>query len=321
MYRAPQIKNVFQDYLLKEKFSGAPASLYDPVNYILSLQAKRARPVLSLLAYQLFKDDLDKVLPAALAIEVFHNFTLVHDDIMDEAPTRRGQATVHKQYDVNHAILSGDVMLLYAYQYLMNTEFVNQAALFQHFNHAAIEICEGQQMDMDFESMPVVMIEDYIEMIRKKTAVLLGVALRIGAMVGGATADAAEKLYQFGTHFGISFQIQDDILDTYADPEKFGKQVGGDIIQGKKTYLFLKTRELLEGHDRANFEAAYYGDASDKVDQVLQYFKDVNVKEYAMQVRDAYHDLAFSYLSSIKIDEARMEPLLEYTQAFIQRES
>ncbi len=320
MYTASQIKNVFQDYLLKEKFSAAPASLYDPANYILSLPAKRARPLLSLLAYQLFRDELDEALPAALAIEVFHNFTLVHDDIMDEAPTRRGQTTVHKKYDLNHAILSGDVMLLYAYQYLMQTSYQDKTALFQHFNQAAIEICEGQQMDMDFEKMLDVQIEDYIEMIRKKTAVLLGVSLRIGAMLGGATPEVAEKLYQFGTHFGISFQIQDDILDTYADPDKFGKQVGGDIIQGKKTYLFLKTRELLVGEERADFESAYYGDTSDKVDRVKQYFRDVNAKEYAVQVRDAYHDLAFSYLNSLNLDDLRLEPLLDYTKGFIKRE-
>ena len=320
MITASQIKNVFEDYLIKEKFSQSPSTLYDPANYILSLKAKRARPVLLLLAYQTFHDDVNKALSAAHAVEVFHNFTLVHDDIMDEAPTRRGDQTVHEKYDTNHAILSGDVMLLHAYQYLMNAEYDDKSSLFNYFNHAAIEICEGQQMDMDFETMPEVEIEDYIEMIRKKTAVLLGVSLQIGALLGGASHDEAEKLYQFGTQFGISFQIQDDILDTYADPDKFGKQVGGDIIQGKKTYLFLKTRQLLEGDNRTNFESAYYGNSTDKVDQVKQYFRDVNAKEYAVQVRDAYHDLAFSYLSSLGVEASRMAPLMEYTKGFIQRE-
>ncbi len=320
MKSAVEIKKEFEDYIKNHQFNGTPQSLYDPINYILSLKAKRARPNLLLLSHQLFDSDMTASFSKALAIEMFHNFTLLHDDIMDEADLRRGQPTVHKKYNENTAILSGDVMMIIALQLLDVHESDNSFLVREIFTQAAVNICEGQQMDMNFETSEKVTISDYLEMIRKKTAVLLGASLQIGALTAGADSDEAKGLFQFGEHFGISFQIQDDLLDTFGDGEKVGKEIGGDIRQGKKTYLYLKALELLDGQAQLDFKNLYQSDADDKVDKVKAIFKSNGVDEYARQLRDAYHDLALGHLHQINADENALDKLKEYLEQFIKRE-
>ncbi|GAB5419299.1 MAG: polyprenyl synthetase family protein [Crocinitomicaceae bacterium] len=235
----------------KSQFPESPAELYEPLRYFLKLGGKRIRPVLTLLASEMFGSTAEEALPQALSIEVFHNFTLIHDDIMDEAPTRRKMPTVHEKWNPNIAILSGDVLLIKAYQLLAQVSPEKLPEVMEVFNTTAVEVCEGQQMDMNFEDRMDVTISEYIEMIRLKTSVLLGGALEIGAIVAGASKEDRKRIYDFGQHLGIAFQIQDDILDLYADPEKFGKMVGGDVVANKKTLLYLiavtnATREQLE---------------------------------------------------------------------------
>ena len=228
---------------LEELSYGEEPELYEPIRYIMSLGGKRMRPLLVLLAYGLFKENVERVLDQAIAVEVFHNFTLMHDDIMDEAPLRRGQATVHEKWNESVAILSGDVMLVKAYDLLLDAPS-NLRQIIKDFNECAAGVCEGQQFDMNFEQLPTVAEATYINMIRLKTAVLLGYSLKLGAMLAEAPEEEAQKLYDFGVQVGIGFQLKDDLLDVYADQAKFGKQVGGDIIANKKTFLYSKHLEL-----------------------------------------------------------------------------
>ena len=228
------LQSLFENYLIDEKITGYPNELYEPIGYMLSIGGKRLRPLLVLMAYEMFRNDAVNALPQAMAIEIFHNFTLVHDDIMDNAPLRRNEQTVFKKYNQNIAILSGDVMLVYAYNYLIKNQEKNIVDLIAIFNKTAIEVCEGQQLDLNFENNNEVTIEEYINMIELKTAVLLGAALKIGAINANSNDEDKEHLYQFGKLIGTSFQLLDDILDAFGDAEKFGKKVGGDIIQNKK---------------------------------------------------------------------------------------
>ena len=322
MQTAVEIKNVFEEYLKRSNFNGDPQTLYDPINYILSLKAKRARPVMLLLGCQLFDSQIESALPAGLAIEVFHNFTLLHDDIIDDAPIRRGHDAVHIKFGTNKAILAGDAMMVLANKLLNTVQTDEGSYISKQFNKAALAICEGQQLDTDFETSDDVTIEDYIEMIRKKTAVLLGVSLEIGALIGGASREDAKRLYQFGEQFGISFQIQDDLLDAFGDQEKVGKQTGGDILQGKKTYLYLKALDLLEGQEKLDFIDAYSSkDELGKVEKIKAKFKSIGADEYSRQLRDAYHDLAFSHLNQSHHNQEAIDNLVEYSNLFIARES
>lgn len=235
---------LLESSLASQNFDSEPKELYQPMAYILSLGGKRLRPALSLAACELFGSAPEKALMPALGIEVFHNFSLVHDDIMDEAELRRGSATVHKKWNRDIAILSGDAMLVKAYQYIAQVEPPILPAVLACFSQTALEICEGQQRDMNFESMAAVSESEYLEMIRQKTAVLLGAALKIGALCGGASEASADSLYHFGINAGLAFQIQDDLLDAFGDPQKVGKKAGGDILQDKKTLLMIYAREL-----------------------------------------------------------------------------
>ncbi|MFD2146371.1 polyprenyl synthetase family protein [Mucilaginibacter antarcticus] len=228
------------------KYPDYPAELYDPIFYILSMGGKRMRPALLLMACDLFGGNVEKAMPPALAIEVFHNFTLMHDDIMDKAPLRRGRTTVHEKWNQNAAILSGDVMLIEGYKLMMQVEDRFLRVILDIFNNTAVGVCEGQQLDMDFEVRDDVKIDEYIYMIRLKTAVVLGGALKIGSILGGADMKDADLVAEFGENLGLAFQLQDDMLDVYGSPEKFGKQVGGDIIANKKTYLLIKALELAD---------------------------------------------------------------------------
>jgi geranylgeranyl diphosphate synthase type II len=237
----------------RQQLGTAPGELYDPIRYLMQLGGKRIRPVLCLMSYSLFKSDWEKVVPSALSIEIFHNFTLMHDDIMDKAPLRRGKATVHEKWNDNIAILSGDVMLVNAYQYLNQCAHLSLPA-YQHlltrFNRTAAEVCEGQQMDMNFELRDQVSVDEYIEMIRLKTSVLIGFSMELGAILAQKSNQVSDQMYKIGELIGLGFQLKDDLLDVYGDPEKFGKQPGGDILANKKTYLLIRALELAEGETK-----------------------------------------------------------------------
>ena len=318
------LQEEFQLYIQDNIFKQEPLELYAPVNYILSLGGKRIRPLLLLISYQLFEEDFEKALPAAMSIEIFHNFSLVHDDIMDAADLRRGQVAVHKKYGLNDAILSGDVMLIYAYQFLAKTE--NQYLLprmIQLFNENAIKVCEGQQMDVNFETREDVSIMEYLTMIEYKTAVLLGLAMQLGAVIAGRGEDDQKHLYDFARYLGIAFQLQDDILDTYGDPVKFGKKVGGDIIQNKKTFLYLKTRERADEKDLSLLLELYAENElmdSEKVEQVKELYNKYNVREMAIVLMNDYKDKAFSCLDLVKANRTKKDALKKYAQQIIDRE-
>ncbi len=301
-----------------------PQELYEPITYLLSLEGKRIRPLLSLLAYGLYKNDPEKIISQSVAIEVFHNFTLMHDDIMDDAPLRRGQATVHEKWNPNIAILSGDVMLVKAYDLLLGTEPHLLREIIQLFNKTATEVCEGQQFDMNFESLEHVAEADYINMIRLKTAVLLGLSLQMGAILAGATKSDAQKLYDFGMNIGIGFQLKDDLLDVFADQAKFGKQVGGDIISNKKTFLLIKALELAEGETA---ESLNYWlkkedfDKEEKVKAVKEIYNLLGIKSLTEEKMQAYFKAGFEQYEQIHFkNESYFLELKQITQDLIHRE-
>ncbi|MFT4759932.1 MAG: geranylgeranyl diphosphate synthase type II [Paraglaciecola sp.] len=324
MQTLSQFQERFQTYLTQNQFNSEPTELYAPVNYILSIGGKRLRPVLVLMSHALFEDNYEKSLPAAFAVEVFHNFTLLHDDIMDEAPLRRGKPTVHVKYDVNTGILSGDVMMIAAYDFL--SKIVDETkipTIYKTFNKVAIEVCEGQQYDMNFETRDNVTILEYLRMIELKTSVLLAGAMQMGAIIGNASAKDAEHIYQFGRNVGLAFQIQDDILDTYGDPEKFGKKVGGDIVQNKKTYLVLKALETADEPTKdmlltlmttpTTVEAA-------KIEAVKTIFNQLSVRDLAEAVKEDYLQKAFEHLDEIAVPKERKKVLIDLANDLMMRE-
>ena len=276
-----------------------PKNLYDPIKYILNIGGKRVRPMLAMLAYQLYKKDVDKVVLPILALEVFHNFTLVHDDIMDEAPLRRGNETVHTKWDSNIAILSGDVMVVKAYDLLSNTPADVLPTILKKFNKCAQEVCEGQQKDMDFENLPSVTVEEYLDMIRQKTAVLLGFSLEMGAILAGAPSEESDKLYEIGVNLGLAFQLQDDLLDLYGG-DSFGKQIGGDIINKKKSILITKALEL--SSSKRDLLTIYNSskDQANKIEQVTNYFKTLGVKKEVELMVELYEDNGNDKINSLK---------------------
>ena len=300
-----------------------PKNLYAPIAYIMNLGGKKLRPALVLLAADLFKGDIEEALPAALAIETFHNFTLIHDDIMDNAPLRRGQQTVHEKWGTNNAILSGDVMMVESNKQLTKVKVEVLKDVLDTFNATAQGVCEGQQLDMEFELREDVGIEEYIDMIRLKTAVLVGGAMKIGAIVAGASEEDACLIYDFGENLGIAFQLQDDILDVYGDPEKFGKQIGGDIIANKKTYLLLKLQELAEQEDRAALATHALNTTTlpAKIDSIKALYDEYQVKELATQQMRNYLDQAFTALAKIKVADEQKKELIGLANALMHRES
>ena len=296
------------------EYGQSPAELYEPIKYLLKIGGKRLRPALTLLAYELFEENYQPAIQAALAIEVFHNFTLMHDDIMDEAPLRRGQATVHEKWNRDVAILSGDVMLVAAYDLLIDAApAAALPAILKRFSRTAAEVCEGQQLDMNFANQVVVREEEYIEMIKLKTSVLLGFALELGARMAGKPEETIQQLYDIGVNLGIGFQLKDDILDVYGDPEKFGKQVGGDIIENKKTWLMLKALEL-SGSDTELItwinKTAY--EPMEKVAAVMTIFDRYGIKEKAEIAMTSYFDKAFASIESLDIKEERKNVLRDF---------
>ena len=283
-----------------------PESLYSPVNYILQLGGKRLRPVLTLMTAEIFNADYKKALDAALSIEVFHNFSLIHDDIMDDAPLRRGYQTVHEKWDVNTGILSGDAMLIMAYQLFENYEPVTFQALAKLFSKTALEVCEGQQYDVDFEMRDDVTMGEYLKMIEYKTAVLVGAAMKMGAIVANAPLEDQHSIYEFGKNLGIAFQLQDDYLDVFGDPKTFGKQVGGDIIENKKTYLYLKALEFSNEVDKFELTQLFSSnpeDLSAKITTTKQIFVSSGSAEATKKAIQEYTHKAFNVLSTINISE------------------
>lgn len=309
MYTVVELQTLFKNYLAENQFNKQPQGLYEPINYILNLGGKRLRPVLLLMGCNLFNKEVTQALPASYAIEIFHNFSLLHDDIMDEAPLRRGHPTVHIKYDQNTGILSGDVMLVYSYEYLLQIkDKVNIPTIIQIFNKVAIEVCEGQQHDMDFESRNDVTIPEYLKMIEQKTAALIAGGLKMGALIGGASETDADHLYEFGRNIGIAFQLQDDILDTYGDPEKFGKKVGGDIVQNKKTFLVLKTMEVGNEEQRSHLVKLMVTETKDelsKIEEVKSIFNSLQIRQLSETLMEEYLAKAFDHLNKVKVAPKR----------------
>lgn len=312
--------------LQQTDFGQYPSELYKPIRYILSLGGKRLRPTLALMAYALFKGESrikKDVLNPALAVEVFHNFTLMHDDIMDQAPLRRGKPSVHYKWNENIAILSGDVMMVRAYDLLLDVPEQKLRAVLQAFNKCAAEVCEGQQLDMIFETTQQVSEDDYIAMIRLKTAVLLGFSLQLGGMLADASQESCNKLYEFGEKVGIGFQLKDDLLDVYAEQSKFGKQVGGDIIANKKTFLLIKAIEIAEG---AQKEALQYWlsvqdfDKQEKVNAVKAIYDQLNIRTLAETKMNEYFAAGFTCLQQLPVSKSQMNTIKIFTEQLIGRE-
>jgi geranylgeranyl diphosphate synthase type II len=303
-------------------FPKTPSNLYDPLRYFMQLGGKRLRPVLTFLGAELFGLKKEDVLNAALSVEVFHNFTLIHDDIMDEAPLRRAKETVHTKWNQNIAILSGDVLFVKAYQLLAKQDPKHLAELLHVFSRTAQEVCEGQQMDMDFESRSDVSIDEYVEMIRLKTSVLLGCALELGAIVAEVSTEDRQHLYDFGQHLGIAFQIQDDILDLYADPDKFGKQVGGDVISNKKTLLNLKAKQLANPIQRELLnQLETEQDFILKVSKTRDLFSDIGAREACEIEMQKHYDFAMNSLKQINVADQNKLSLIALADFVMQRDN
>ncbi|GAA0880317.1 polyprenyl synthetase family protein [Algoriphagus jejuensis] len=313
-----------EDHITSHSFGESPLELYDPISYIMSLGGKRIRPLLSLLAYGLYGKNPEEILNQASAVEVFHNFTLMHDDIMDRAPLRRGKATVHEKWNANTAILSGDVMLIRAYDLLLGTASESLPEVMRLFNKTAAEVCEGQQYDMNFEKYETVHEDEYLNMIRLKTAVLLGLALQLGAILAGAEKEDGQRLYDFGVNIGVGFQLKDDLLDIFADQAKFGKQVGGDIISNKKTFLLIKALELAKGEDAEELNYWLSKKAFDKVEKVTavrNLYEKLGIKSLTVSKMESFFDAGFSQLEGIHFtNQEYYHALQSLTQDLIHRE-
>lgn len=320
MHRFSELAEQFSRYFDTEHFPGSPQSLYEPARYFLGLGGKRVRPVACLMGNELFDDLKPETWPVATAIELFHNFTLIHDDIMDKAPLRRNQETVHQKYGESTALLAGDVMLVTAYDYLNKVTGTVSNQIITLFNRTAKEVCEGQQLDMDFEKSPDVNFDAYLHMINLKTSVLLGASLQLGAMLGGAGERNQNLIYEFGRKLGLAFQVQDDYLDAFGDPQKFGKQTGGDILANKKTFLLIHALETATGEQRAELEALLQTQAANKVHGVLKMFAQCGVDAWAMQLKERYLQEALQHLDDIAVVSKRKEPLRELALFLIQRE-
>jgi geranylgeranyl diphosphate synthase type II len=320
------LRRQFLDRLAATFSNQEPRGLYAPIDYILDLGGKRVRPLVALLAARMFGDeDLSKSMPVALAVEVFHNFTLLHDDIMDDSPLRRGQMTVHEKWDINTGILSGDLMLIQAYQYLC--ECPSKAALPEMlctFNRVATGVCEGQQYDVDFEARQDVTIGEYLKMIELKTAVLLGGALELGALAAGAKKEDADHLYAFGRLTGLAFQLQDDLLDTFGDSKVTGKRTGNDIIRNKKTFLFLKALELLGQEEKDELNAWFAdspADPANKVIRVTDMMARAGIPQAVAELRDQYQADAYAHLDAAGGDPEVKAVLRALAESLLQRES
>jgi geranylgeranyl diphosphate synthase type II len=298
-----------------------PVNLYEPFRYMLGLGGKRIRPALTLMGHTLFNNDHKKAMPAALCVELFHNFSLIHDDIMDKAPLRRGKATVHTKWNETIGILSGDVMLVNTYKMLaQNYSGDVLSRLMKIYTDTAIEVCEGQQLDMDFESRNDVSVDQYEQMISLKTSVLLGCALKMGAITGGASENDANHLYEFGKNIGIAFQLRDDYLDAFGDPAKTGKQPGGDILAGKKTFLVIECNSLATNSDKEKLDELLHGKSTNKVNATLDLLRKYEVDELTQKEVARFQNLAVQHLAKVKVNDEEKKPLVELANYLLNRE-
>ncbi len=325
MYSITQLQEIVNSELQKRSHKLkklTPANLYCPIDYSLEMGGKRLRPVLLLLSYNIFSDSVQEAIPAAIAIEVFHNFTLLHDDIMDKAEMRRNRPTVHKKFSENSAILSGDAMAFISYQYLLECKSVRLTEVLDLFTKTAIEVCEGQQLDMEFETMENVSENDYLEMIRLKTAVLLACGLKSGALLANATSTVANQLYEFGINLGMAFQLQDDLLDSFGDQQTFGKKIGGDILANKKTYLSINAlqnagseqkRELISWMNNGEFKP------EQKISAMLKIYDQLDIRQLTEQKIDGYFQKCRTVFQLIAADEVRKKQLLEVSNNMLNR--
>jgi geranylgeranyl diphosphate synthase type II len=321
---ASEIQQLIASLVPKLSYGTNPANLYDPITYIMSLGGKRLRPALTLMGYQLSGNNPEEILKVAMAVEVFHNFTLMHDDIMDQAPVRRGKPTVHEKWNQTVAILSGDTMLVKAYDFLLEVKPELLPNVIRKFNQTAVKVCEGQQIDMNFESESVVSEPDYIEMIRLKTAVLLGFSLEYGGILAEMDAAQTRLLYQMGESMGIGFQLMDDYLDVYGDKEKFGKQVGGDIIANKKTYLLINALAKAEGKTKKQIDywlSQKSFNPEEKVAAITTIYNELSIPQLTQIKMNAYFDQSFELLNSIKGDAEAKKVLINFAQNLMKRES
>lgn len=322
MHAINQYQDFFINYLEKQSITKEPRNLYEPITYILGLGGKRMRPVLTLMTAEIFNSNYSKALPAAMAVEVFHNFSLVHDDIMDDAPLRRGHQTVHEKWDVNSGILSGDAMLILAYQYFEQYEPVIFMQLAKLFSKTALEVCEGQQWDVDFETRDDVTISQYLTMIEYKTAVLVAAAMKMGAIIAETSKENADFIYEFGLNLGLAFQLQDDYLDAFGDPKTFGKQVGGDIIENKKTYLYLKAIAFSNREQASQLRQVFLDrldDNSDKINWVKDVFNNSGASKATQQAIEEYTLKAFVTLEKINIEEDKKAMLKTFGENLMSR--
>ncbi|PWH84153.1 polyprenyl synthetase [Algibacter marinivivus] len=322
MLSIQEYQEAFISYLKDYKTIKEPKNLYEPIDYILDLGGKRLRPVLTLMTADIFNGNYKKALNAALSIEVFHNFSLVHDDIMDDAPLRRGEETVHEKWDINTGILSGDAMLIMAYQLFENYDANTFQALAKLFSKTALEVCEGQQYDVDFETRNDVTIPEYLKMIEYKTAVLVGAAMKMGAIVANASEEDQNSIYEFGRNLGIAFQLQDDYLDAFGDPKTFGKQVGGDIIENKKTYLYLKALEFSNDTDKIELTQLFNSNPDNvatKIEVAKQFFVSTGSADATKQAIKDYTAKAFLGLESLNISENKKDLLKAFGNNLMNR--
>ncbi len=322
MHSIEQYRSHFISYLESKTSTKEPKNLYAPITYILELGGKRLRPVLVLMATEVFGTDYKKAMDAALAVEVFHNFSLVHDDIMDDAPLRRGKATVHEKWDINTGILSGDAMLINAYQLFENYEGETFRNLAQLFSKTALEVCEGQQYDVDFETRDDVTEAEYLKMIEYKTAVLVAAALKMGGIVANASLEDQNSIYEFGRNLGIAFQLQDDYLDAFGDPKTFGKQVGGDIIENKKTFLYLKALEKgtpMQRKELSDLFSIQPRDPSDKIKTIKTLFVETGSAALTQKEIEAFTQKAFAVLEGLKIAKDKKDLLQLFGENLMRR--
>lgn len=321
LYTFDEILNIINKEVENLKFDEEPRTLFEPIEYILSLGGKRVRPAVALMSYNMYKTDVERVLPVALAIEIFHNFTLLHDDLMDKADMRRGKETVHIKWNNNVAVLSGDAMLIEAYKEIIKTETPHLSQVMELFSKTATEICCGQQFDMEFEERMDVTIEEYLEMIRLKTAVLIACALKEGALVANASAEDCEALYQFGINIGLAFQLVDDLLDVYGNPETFGKKIGGDILCNKKTFLFINALQSERKDDLIHWINKTDFDPQEKIKAVTEIYTSLGLKEISEKLISDYYHKGMQFLGKVNVNESQKEELKKLAASLSSRKS
>ena len=323
MYSSAEILKSVNAYLANLKYERKPKGLYEPIEYVLSMGGKRVRPVLMLLSYNMYKDNPETILSSACALETYHNYTLLHDDLMDNAEIRRGHETVHKKWDANTAILSGDSMLVLAYERMAQCPKEKLPEVLSLFTETALEIGEGQQYDMEFENRTDVKEAEYIEMIRLKTSVLLACAVKMGAILADASAEDAENLYKFGEQIGLAFQLQDDFLDVYGDPAVFGKAIGGDITSNKKTFMLINAFNHATAEQKAELSkwiAATDFDANEKIAAVTRIYNEIGIDRMAKEKIEFYFEESKRYLERVNLPEERKRELMSYTNDMMKRE-